>query len=372
MKKFMTAALALTCVAAMTACGGSKPAATTAAPAATTAAAAETKAAETKAEEKPAETQAAAPAADAIVIQVGYENNPGEPLDLGCKAWQEKLDEISDGSIKIELFPSSQLGSKKDAMDQMQMGEKVAYITDGSFLGDYGAPEMSILAGPYLFTEWDQYWKLMETDWWHEQEALLAQSGLHIITGNWAYGERNLMTTKPVQTLDDLKGLIVRTPQNTIQMKTFEYLGAAPTGMALGDVYTATQQGTIEGMENPMATLYGQVYYEVAKYLTKTKHLLMPIQFVMSEDVWQSLTPDQQKWLTEAANYGGEVESEEQFKSAADYQKQMEEAGVTVYELSDEEMQKFIDASAAVYNDPAVTVNWRDGLYDYVRDMVIK
>lgn len=371
MKKVLSVALALSMVAGLAACGGSKPAETTAA--ATEAAATEAAAAaETEAAAEESKEEAAAPAADAIVIQVGYENNPGEPLDLGCKAWQEKLDEISDGSIRIELFPSSQLGSKTDAMDQMQMGENVAYITDGSFLGDYGAPEMSILAGPYLFTEWEQYWQLMETDWWKEQEELLAQAGLHIITGNWAYGERNLMTTKPVQSLDDLKGLIVRTPQNTIQMKTFEYMGAAPTGMALGDVYTATQQGTIEGMENPMATLYGQAYYEVAKHLTKTKHLLMPIQFVMSETVWQSLTPDQQKWLTEAANYGGEVESEEQFKSAAEYQKKMEEQGVTVYELSDEEMQKFIDASAAVYDDPAVTANWREGLYDYVRDMVIK
>jgi len=360
MKKIICLLLAITCLFALTACSGTG--------ASSSAAGSSSGAASSGA----ASSDVSAPApAETVVIQVGYENNPGEPLDLGCRAWKEKLDEISDGSIRVDLFPSSQLGSKKDAMDQMQMGENVAYITDGSFLGDYGAPEMSILAGPYLFTEWDQYWKLMETDWWAEQEELLAQNGLHIITGNWAYGVRNLMTTKPVQTLDDLKGLIVRTPQNTIQMKTFEYLGAAPTGMALGDVYTATQQGTIEGMENPMATLFGQAYYEVAKHLTLTRHLLMPSQFVMSQSVWQSLTPEQQTWLTEAADYGGVVETEEQFKSAADYQKQMEDFGVTVYTLSDTEMQRFIDASAAVYDDPAVTGSWRDGLYGYVSDMVI-
>lgn len=355
-KKILALMMSAVMAAGLMACGGST-ASSTADAAADTA-------------EEAVEETAAEPAGDAIVIQVGYENNPGEPLDIGCNAWKEKLDEISDGSIKVELYPSSQLGSKVDAMDQMQMGEPVAYITDGSFLGDYGAPEMSIFGAPYLFTSYDDLHKIPQTEWWQEQMDLLAQSGLHVITTNWEYGVRNLMTVKPVRTFEDLSGMIIRTPQNVVQVKTFEYMGASPTGMALGDVYTSTQQGTIEGMENPIATLYGQTYYEVAKYLTMTEHLFVLTQFVMSNDVWESLTPDQQAWLTEAADYGGEKNNEAQNELTAQYIEEMQAQGVEVIELDDAEKQKFIDSVDGLYSDPEVTANWRENLRDVIKEQV--
>jgi len=355
-------------IAGLTACGGSSAssAASSAAPASSEAAApASSEAAAPAESEAPAE-EAAAPAADAIVIQVGYENNPGEPLHTGCEAWKKKIDEISDGSITIELYPSSQLGGKVDAIDMMQMGEPVAYITDGSFLADYGAPELSIMSAPYMFTSWDQLHTLVEGEWFKEQEAILAQNGIHVLTKHMEYGIRQLMTVKPVRTLEDLSGMIIRTPQNTVQLKTFEYLGAAPTGMALGEVYTATQQGTIEGMENPVPTLYGASYYEVAKYLTKSAHLYMMGQFVMSEDVWNSLSEQQQQWLSESADYGMEVFNQEAQKLIDSEIAEMEEKGVEVIELDDAERQKFIDASVGLFSDPEVAGNWREGLRDLV------
>ena len=238
---------------------------------------------------------AEAPKADAVVVQIAYENNPGEPTDLAANEWKRLIEEKSNGSMTVELFPSSQLGSKTDLVDQMQMGEGIIHIGDASFWADYGAPEMSIASAPYIYDNWDQYFKLLETDWWQSQVDLLAENGLRIVTSNWEYGTRELMTTKPVRTLDDLSGMIIRTPNNVMQMKTWEEMGAAPTAMALGDVYTATQQGTVEGMENPLATLYGQAYYEVAKYITLTKHVLMPTQWICNEDFFQSLTPEQQQ-----------------------------------------------------------------------------
>ena len=221
--------------------------------------------------------------------------------------------------MTVELFPSSQLGSKTDLVDQMQMGQGIITIGDAAFWADYGAKEMGIASAPYIYDNWDQYFKLLKTDWWQKQVDQLADNGLRIVSANWAYGVRELMTTKPVRTLDDLSGMIIRTPNNVMQMKTWEEMGAAPTAMALGDVYTATQQGTIDGMENPMATLYGQAYYEVAKYITMIDYIRMPIQWITSETWFESLTDEQQQILCETGEEAGLFHNQKQDEMGDQY-----------------------------------------------------
>ena len=313
---------------------------------------------------------AEAPKADAVVVQIAYENNPGEPTDLAANEWKRLIEEKSNGSMTVELFPSSQLGSKTDLVDQMQMGEGVITLGDGSFWADYGAPEMSISSGPYLYDNWDQYFKLMDTEWWSSQVDLLADNGLRMVTGNWEYGVRELMTTKPVRTLDDLSGMIIRTPNNVMQMKTWEEMGAAPTAMALGDVYTATQQGTIDGMENPIATLYGQAYYEVAKYITMIDYIRMPVQWITSESWFQSLTEEQQQIICEAGDEAGLFNNQKQDEMLEQYISDMQANGVEVITPDDAEMARFKEAALKIYDNSDVTANWSDGLYENIRSMI--
>ncbi|WP_295581234.1 C4-dicarboxylate TRAP transporter substrate-binding protein [uncultured Oscillibacter sp.] len=351
MKRFLAVLMVGATLFGLTACGSKKE---------------ETPPAEGQQQQTPAEP----PAAEPIVVQIAYENFPGEPTDLACNEWARLIEEKSGGTMKAEIFHSGQLGSKTDLLDQMQMGEPVITLGDGSFWADYGAPELAITSAPYIYDTWDQAWKLLESDWYDEQVELLAQNGLRVLTANWAYGERNIMTTRPVRSIEDMKGLILRTPNTTSYMRAFEAMGAAPTAMALNDVYTATQQGTIDGMENPMATLYGQSYYEVAKYITLTSHVKMPTQWVCSESFFQSLTPEQQKVLTEAGDEAGLYQNEKQDEMLAQYVADMESNGVEIIELSEEERAKFADAASAIYSDPDVTGAWRDGLYDMVREIM--
>ena len=168
---------------------------------------------------------AEAPKADAVVVQIAYENNPGEPTDLAANEWKRLIEEKSNGSMTVELFPSSQLGSKTDLVDQMQMGEGIIHIGDASFWADYGAPEMSIASAPYIYDNWDQYFKLLETDWWQSQVDLLAENGLRIVTSDWEYGTRELMTTKPVRTLDDLSGKMPNLRQQMMRLMSGEIKG---------------------------------------------------------------------------------------------------------------------------------------------------
>lgn len=301
-----------------------------------------------------------------VVIQIGFENSISEPVGQGLQKWKELVDQKGDGSLRIELFPDSQLGNKTDLIDQMLLGEAVMTLADGAFFADYGVPDMGIVFGPFLFDNWEQCWQMVDSEWYAEQNAKLEQMGIKNVASNWAYGIRNTLTTKPVHSVADLKGLQIRVPTNQIQTKGFEVLGATPVGMSLGDVYTALQQGTIDGGENPLSTLYGRKHHEVAKYLILDGHVYNFTNWIMSAQLFNSLTPEQQKLLVETGREAGVYNNELQAQSDAKYLELMEKEGVTVYTPNAEEMKGFKEAAQAFYKDGSV-FGWSDGLYEKVQ-----
>lgn len=208
-----------------------------------------------------------------IVLDMAFENNSSEPIGAGWERAQEIIKEKSGGKMAIEVYPDSQLGDKSSLIDSMLLGEPVCTLADGAFYADYGIKDMGILFGPFLFDDWDQCWTLIESDWYEDQCKKLEEKGLKIIASNWMYGERHTLTNVPVNSVDDLKGLKIRVPSNEIQSYGFDVLGATSTGMALGDVYQALQTKTIDGAENPIATLYGRKLHEVAPYLILDGHV---------------------------------------------------------------------------------------------------
>lgn len=303
-------------------------------------------------------------AASAEVLQIGFENSLSEPIGQGLLKWQELL-AAKDVDLTIELFPDSQLGNKTDIIDQMLLGEPVMTLADGAFFADYGVPDMGIVFGPFLFDNWDQCWKLTESDWWAEQCAKLNDMGIKMIAANWAYGARHTLTTKPVNKVEDLVGLQIRVPTNQIQTKGFEVLGATPVGMSLGDVYTALQQGTIDGGENPLSTLYGRKHHEVAKYLIMDGHVLNFTNWVCSSMWFDGLTPEQQEALIETGKEAGVYNNQLQAEADDYYKGLMIDEGVTVVEPTEEVLQGFRDKAKAFY-DLGATFGWSDGLYDTV------
>ena len=328
-----------------------------------------TKAAETTAAAAADTTAAAADngSSDAeTVLQVAFENSISEPVGQGWEKAQEIIKEKSGGKMAIEIYPDSQLGDKSSLIDSMLLGENVCTLADGAFYADYGVPDFGIVFGPFLFDSWDQVWKLVDSDWYKEQCGKLEEKGLKIIASNWIYGERHTLTNVPVNTVDDLKGLKIRVPSNEIQSKGFDVLGATSTGMALGDVYQALQTKTIDGAENPLATLYGRKLHEVAKYLILDGHVKNFTTWVVSADWFNSLPEEQQTWLLETAEEAGEYNNEVQQAADAEYLQKMKDEGVTVVEPSEEVLAGFKEKAQAFY-DMGADFGWSDGLYDTVR-----
>jgi tripartite ATP-independent transporter DctP family solute receptor len=307
-----------------------------------------------------------------IVLQVGYENNPGEPIDLACHEWQKIIEEKSNGTMKIELFPSSQLGKKTDLIDQMMAGAAVCTLADGAFYAERGVPDFGIVFGPYLFNTWEDCWKLTESDWYAEQSKKLEANGLKIISSNWIYGDRHTMTKKPVKVPADLKGMKIRVANSMVFIKGFECLGATPTPLALGEVYTALQQGVVDGLENPLTTLEGGKFQEVAKYVILDGHIKNFTTFVVGTVFFNSLTAEQQKILLESAHEAGLYNNSIQSEKEAEARAKLEAGGVTFYTPTAAEKKMFQDAALQFYSYPEIAGNWTPGLHETVKAIINK
>ncbi|MDR3333400.1 MAG: C4-dicarboxylate TRAP transporter substrate-binding protein [Treponema sp.] len=298
-----------------------------------------------------------------VVIQIGYENNPGEPVDLGIHRWAELVEQRSKGTMKIEIFPSSQLGNKNALIDQMLAGMNVITLADGAFYADRGVPDLGICFAPYLFGSWDEAWQLIKSDWWKGQMGLLEQKGLKILTANWIYGERHTITKRPVREVSNFAGLKIRVPNNVIQVKGMEIMGATPTPMPLGEVYTALQQGVIDGMENPLTTIYGNKTQEVAKYLTLDGHVKNFTTWVCGTQFFNSLTAEQQQILVDCGNEAGIYNNQLQNQQSEETLTKLKAEGVEVITV---DIGAFQEQAKGFYDIPEIKAMFSPGLYDTV------
>ena len=305
-------------------------------------------------------------ASAAVTIMIGYENNPGEPIDLACNEWKRLVEEKSNGEMIVEIFPSSQLGSKDNIIDQAMAGDCVITLANGAFFQDRGVKDFGVVFAPYLFENWEQIDKLAASDWFAQKKAELSDLGLTILTG-WHYGARDTMTTKKVVTAADIKGMKIRVPNNSLQVKGMAATGAVPTPMSLGEVYTALQQGTIDGLENPLTVLYNGAYQEVCKYLILDHHILDYTCWVCGTDFFNTLTPEQQQILVEAGNEAGVYNNAMLEETTNKALEDLKAAGVEVVEF---DRDSFVAASESFYADPDIQAMWSEGLIDQVKEII--
>lgn len=306
-----------------------------------------------------------------ITVKVASEYSRTEPIGQALDQWARLVEERGDGSLKIVVYPDSQLGGKTDIIDALLMGEPDIVGADPAFMAEYGVPDLGILFGPFLFDNRDQCALLTESEWYKDQCRKLEEKGLKVIDSTWITGVRHLLTNKPVQSPEDIKGMKIRVPANQIQTESFNVLGASATAMNLSEVYTALQTGTIDGGENPLSTLYNRKFQEVSKYLLKTGHVRVISMWTMSAEVWNKLTPQQQELMTSTLAEVGEEFNIQQEQADEEYEEKFKEEGVTVVELSDTERQQWIDASQPFY-DKGSSFGWSDGLYDQVQSAIGK
>ena len=298
-----------------------------------------------------------------LSIKVAYENNPGEPLDVVMRYWAEILNKKSNGEITLVLYPSSQLGSKQDVTEQAMMGMNVITLTDVAFLADY-EPDLGILFGPYLTDDPQKLFKIYESDWFRQKNEDLKKKGIHVVMNNYLYGTRQIISKKPIRKVEDLAGMKIRVPNNVMQIKAIQAMGATPTPMPLGEVYPALTQGVIDGVENPISVLQGQKLFEQAKYLSMVNYLTNTSVWIGGEAFFSTLSPEQLELIHSPGYEAGLYSQKLTIERDAEMLKSMEAEGV---EVIYPDTEAFRQKAREVYTQ---FPEWTPGLYETIQQQL--
>ena len=290
-RSFLAAAGVSAAALALTACGGSgnSTAASTASSAATSTAPA---------------GDAAAAASDPKVTLVYAEVNPLDTIvgQTGSH-FKEKVEELSGGSVVVDVQASGVLGSENDVLDAILGGSTSIDISRISAfaLTSYGCNKSKLLSIPFTFNNRAHFWNFANSDL--APEFLNEPQELGLPVRGLFYGEegfRHFFTVKPVATIDDLKGMKLRVSNDPVMNGMVEGLGANPTVVAFGELYSALQTGVVDGAEQPIANYKSNAFPEVANNLILDGHTLGAIQAVITDNAWGKLTENQQAAIMEA------------------------------------------------------------------------
>lgn len=207
------------------------------------------------------------------------------------------MEQRSNGEIEIKIYPSDQLGTQRQLVEGVQLGT-VDMVLTGDQVASF-VEEFHMLSLPFLFDDIDHIARTMDGEIgnWFVDKA--SQKGI-VVLGFWENGLRHMSNNKrPINVPDDLKGLKIRVPNSPLTIEFFRMLGAAPTPMGFGEVYSALQLGTVDGQENPVAHMVNQHFYEVQNYFSLTGHQRILEPLLISKMVFDRLSPEHQAILKE-------------------------------------------------------------------------
>ena len=371
-KKLVSLMLVGVMAFSMTACGLSKteePAADNAAaeePAADDAAAEEPAADDAAADDTTAESDSPA-ANDPAVTLVMAEVNPLDTIvgQMDSK-FKEEVERLSGGSVTIDLQASGVLGSENDVLDAMLGGAGTIQMSRISAfaLTSYGGTKSSLLSLPYTWQSREHWWNFAESDLAQEflQEPSENGSGIRGLF----YGEegfRHFFSNKELKDMSSLQGMKIRVSNDPVMNGLVEGLGASPTVVAFGELYSALQTGVVDAAEQPIANYKSNAFPEVANNLILDGHTLGAVQVIITDDAWNSLTPAQQDAMTEAGKIASAYCKEISASAEAEVLEALKAEGCNVTEVTD--LTPWQDACKAVIEE---NTKGQEDLYQQLLD----
>ena len=234
-------------------------------------------------------------------LKLAHTLDPTHTVHKAMLFMDKRLQELSGGTMAIDIYPSGQLGSERELIELLQIGSLTMTKVSASPLEGF-VPEMKIFNIPYLFRDDEHYQQVLASD--IGKSLLLAPVSARLRgLGYYDAGSRSFYSTKkPVHTPEDLVGMKVRVQESQTAMRMVTSLGGSPTPVAWGELYTALQQGVVDGAENNPPSFYLSHHYEVAPYYTLDEHSAVPDILLVSQYVWEHLSPQQQEWLQQAVD----------------------------------------------------------------------
>ncbi|GAB4377748.1 MAG: TRAP transporter substrate-binding protein [Calditrichia bacterium] len=263
------------------------------------------------------------------VLKLAHVLDTTHPVHRAMVYMAERVAEKSGGRMRVDIYPSGQLGGERDLIELLQIGSLAMTKVSTAPLEAF-VPEMKIFGIPYVFLNDEHRWKVLNSDL---GKRLLLAGEKYFLRGMCYYdaGSRSFYTKDvPIEKPSDLAGLKIRVMKSITSVKMVQALGGSATPISWGELYTALQQGVVDGAENNPPSFYLSRHYEVCKYYSLDEHTSIPDILLMSTVVWNSLTPQEQQWLQEAVDESVEYQKK-LWKEACDHALQeVQKAGVKV------------------------------------------
>lgn len=235
-----------------------------------------------------------------LTIIMAHSLPTAHPVHKAIVYFADRVHENSAGKMEVKIYPNSQLGSEREVLELVQIGSvgmtKVSAGTMANF-----APQYRVLGIPYLFQDEDQAWKVLEGDIGKE---ILESGKEYLLYGLTFYdaGFRSFYTkNKPIKSAEDIKGLKLRVMNDQMAIEMVNMMGGSATPMSFGELYTALQQGVVDGAENNPPSVVSSNHYEVCKYYSLDRHTMLPDVLVIGTAVWNNLTEEEKAWVMNAA-----------------------------------------------------------------------
>ncbi len=308
------------------------------------------------------------PTAEVKTIKFAHWYAEEHPQHQAMLKFKELVEERSGGSLVVEIYPNSQLGSEDVFIDSVQAGT-VEMGSCGTMSSKF-LPKIAAAETPFLFSGWEAANSVFTGELGAELVAELPEvAGIRAvaITVN---GFRQFSSKKDMSSLADFQGQRIRVPNVAHFIQMVESMGGTPIAMALSELFTALEQKTVDGQENPYATIYANSFYEVQDYVLQSNHMFSPALWIVNEEFYQGLTEEQKEAfdssIKEAADYNWEIAE----AADTDAKQKIADAGVTIIEPDDAFIADLQNSQAAVYDYFYATYEGSEGWVKKVQDFL--
>lgn len=324
--------------------------------------------------ETPAATSSSAGAAatstsdEVYTLSWAHSSSTNDRLALATEKMAAELKEASGGRLIIEHYPASQLGAERETLEGITLGTVDCAVISSGVVANF-SDDMYITSMPYLIDSYELGWEVYDGEFGQMLGAATeADAGWKWL--GWCDNSLRMFSNSKheIQTPADLQGLKIRTQENDLHMQIVNDLGGSATPVAFSELYTALQQGTVDGQENGIALTYSMGFNEIVKYMTYLPHIYDPYIVVMSQDAWNRLPADLQALMEEYGAKYCQYEREFNQQNEVDYMAEMESKGLQVYYPTDEQKKMFIDATSNV--EAAIREKVGDELVDAFKSAV--
>ena len=291
-------------------------------------------------------TEASKESYELVFAHITDENNSWHKAALKFK---ELVESGSDGQIQVKIYPNNSLGSESEVLEMIQTGTCDITITADSL--STWVPDIGFMGAPYMISDYDHLERVVDSEVGQTvEQQILDKAGMRCLTW-FARGPRYLTSTKKVTTPADLSGVIIRVPDVPMYVKTWEEFGAKPVPMALSEVFTSVQQGTINAQENPLALIKSNGFSEVFPYCMETEHVIGWIYVVIGEEKYQSLPDNLKQVVLDAAEEMQTYEREIFFEDEENLRADLEAAGMEFVPVEKEQFEALTESVVSLLTD---------------------